>query len=139
MQPVTMTPRLLAELQRLFLPHEPPARPQAEDARADTRATVTDDATAAWADGAGRVRVLALALASETGWAPLAALWQGVQAELDLPAPAIAVDGRGALQLWFSEVRHQTAVFGSLGRVSSMKSTTWRWFSELSVVARLAV
>jgi len=86
-----MTPRLLAELQRLFLPSGSLARPAAEAA----------GLTTAWADARGRVRVLALALASEAGWAPLAAVWQGVQAELDLPAPAIAVDGRGALQLWF--------------------------------------
>jgi hypothetical protein len=36
------------------------------------------------------------------GWEVLARIWHGVQNELDLPAPAIAVSGLDALQLWFS-------------------------------------
>ena len=35
-------------------------------------------------------------------WALLSKVWQGVQAELDLPAPAIAVSGTDGIQLWFS-------------------------------------
>ncbi|MFL6630068.1 MAG: hypothetical protein ACJ8G1_26775, partial [Vitreoscilla sp.] len=54
------------------------------------------------ADAAGRTRALMLEVVQPTGWDALAPLWQGVQAELDLPAPAIAVSGTDGLQLWFS-------------------------------------
>lgn len=76
--------RLDAELQRLYLSpaagHEPPA-------------LVAPD---------GRVRALVLELARPATWTALSAVWQGVQAELDMPAPAIAVSGQGGYQLWFS-------------------------------------
>lgn len=87
-----MTPRLHAELQRLYLPDGAPA--DAPEAPPD-----------AWVDAQGRVRALVLAVAVEAGWLPLAAVWQGVQDEFGLPAPAIAVDGRAGLQLWFSLAR----------------------------------
>ena len=35
-------------------------------------------------------------------WAATARAWRGVQADLDLPAPAIAVSGHDAYQLWFA-------------------------------------
>lgn len=44
----------------------------------------------------------ALVLSATTGWDRLGALWQGVQAEQALPAPAIAVSGSAGYQLWFS-------------------------------------
>lgn len=50
----------------------------------------------------GRVRALVLALAGPADWAPLAPLWQGVQADLGWPPPAIAVNGSDAFELWFS-------------------------------------
>ncbi|MCC2676984.1 MAG: hypothetical protein K0R58_3931 [Ramlibacter sp.] len=52
------------------------------------------------ADAPDRAAVLELAGAG--GWAELAKVWQGVQADLDLPAPGIAVNGSDAYQLWFS-------------------------------------
>ena len=54
------------------------------------------------ADARGRVRAMVLEVAQPTGWDALSEVWQGVQMELELPAPAIAVSGRDALQLWFS-------------------------------------
>ena len=50
--------------------------------------------------GTGRVAVLELSGAG--GWAGLAKAWLGVQSDLGLPAPAIAVNGSDAYQLWFS-------------------------------------
>ena len=47
-------------------------------------------------------RALVLELTQPAGWTQLSAVWKGVQSELDLPAPAIAVSGEDALQLWFS-------------------------------------
>lgn len=70
--------RLQAELQRLF---------GAADAR-----HAKDDETRAAVLGVGRPE----------GWSALSAVWRGVQAELALPAPAIAVDGTDAVQLWFA-------------------------------------
>lgn len=50
----------------------------------------------------GPDRVAVLELAGAGGWAELAKVWQGVQADLELPAPGIAVNGSDAYQLWFS-------------------------------------
>ncbi len=51
---------------------------------------------------ADQARALVLEVVQPTGWDALSPLWQGVQAELELPAPAIAVSGVDAIQLWFS-------------------------------------
>jgi hypothetical protein len=48
------------------------------------------------------VRALVLELARPADWEALGRVWRGVQAELQLPAPAIAVSGTDGLQLWFS-------------------------------------
>lgn len=81
--------RLHTELQRLYA-----ATPIATDAAADTSGPLLS--------AQGLVRALVLELARPADWAVLSRVWQGVQAELDWPAPAIAVSGRDGLQLWFS-------------------------------------
>lgn len=81
--------RLSTEIRRLFLP-------------AETVPTEAASQTLPWADTAGRLRVLVLELARPADWHLLATVWKGVQAELQLPAPAIAVNGTDGLQLWFS-------------------------------------
>lgn len=43
-----------------------------------------------------------MSLSRPADWAALAAVWRGVQSNLDLPAPAIAVNGVDAFELWFS-------------------------------------
>ena len=53
-------------------------------------------------DADGRVRALVIELARPSEWQPLAEVWMGVQTELGLPAPAIAVNGDDGMQLWFS-------------------------------------
>jgi hypothetical protein len=50
----------------------------------------------------GHVRALLLELARPADWDALGAVWRGVQADLQLPAPGIAVSGTDGLQLWFS-------------------------------------
>lgn len=77
--------RLQSELERLYLVGGTPASGTA-------RLTAAD----------GRVRALVLEFAAPAAWPDLSRLWQGVQADLDLPPPAIAVNGRDACQLWFS-------------------------------------
>lgn len=53
-------------------------------------------------DGEAAVRALVLELARPADWPRLAQVWQGVQADLGWPAPAIAVNGVDGYQLWFS-------------------------------------
>ncbi len=81
--------RLQIEFRRLFL--------VTEAAPAGEAITASD-----LVDSEGRVRALVLELASPADWQPLADVWKGVQTELDLPAPAIAINGTDGMQLWFS-------------------------------------
>jgi hypothetical protein len=53
-------------------------------------------------DTEGRVRAMVLGLGRPADWAAVSRVWQGVQADLGLPAPAIAVAGPSGYQLWFS-------------------------------------
>lgn len=80
---------LQSELDRLYLP------------RAQDRVDVAASSTAL-IDRAGRVRAMVIELTRPADWEALSRVWQGVQAELGLPAPAIAVSGVDGLQLWFS-------------------------------------
>lgn len=50
----------------------------------------------------GSTQSLLLEVAAPADWDALGVVWRAVQAELALPAPAIAVSGTDALQLWFS-------------------------------------
>lgn len=84
--------RLHSEFARLFLP-------TADAASATTPLPAT---SAALLDAQGHTRALVLELAAPADWSRLKAVWQGVQADLGLPAPAIAVSGTDGLQLWFS-------------------------------------
>ncbi|HSV79976.1 MAG TPA: hypothetical protein VLK85_12360 [Ramlibacter sp.] len=45
---------------------------------------------------------MVLELTRPASWQFLSRAWQGVQADLGLPAPAIAISGNDAYQLWFS-------------------------------------
>lgn len=55
-----------------------------------------------WIDAQGRVRAMVMELTGPADWEVLSKVWRGVQADLELPAPAIAVSGTDGLQLWFS-------------------------------------
>jgi hypothetical protein len=86
--------RLDTELRRLYLPHLQPGVPQ--------QAEPVTDASPALLDADGQVRALVLELACAAGWDGVAALWQGMQNELELPAPAIAISGQDGYQVWIS-------------------------------------
>ena len=77
--------RLQTQYQRLYLPPTPDA--------AGAPGLIGGD---------GRVRALVLGLRGPADWDTLAPVWRGVQADLALPAPAIAVNGVDAHELWFS-------------------------------------
>ena len=80
--------RLHTELSRLYL--SPPADGQ----------HAVDESRLVDADG--QTRALVLGLARPADWNAMSRVWQGVQADLELPAPAIAVCGADGYQLWFS-------------------------------------
>ena len=83
--------RLQAELNRLFLPHD--SQSECQDPAGEAIRLIDAD---------GRVRTLVVEVAQQAGWDGVAALWHGVQDDLDLPAPAVAVSGIDGYQVWFS-------------------------------------
>ncbi|WP_210542882.1 hypothetical protein [Rhodoferax sp. PAMC 29310] len=62
----------------------------------------TADGVDALIDAQGQVRAMVVDVAQPAGWAAVAALCQGIQDELDLPTPAIAVSGGTGFQVWLS-------------------------------------
>lgn len=85
--------RLQTELQRLYFPHEPAAdTPAATDSGLEL---ITIH---------GQVRAMVVEVAQAAGWDGVASLWQGIQDELELPAPAMAVSGIDGYQVWLSLV-----------------------------------
>lgn len=95
--PHTMT-RLQSEWRRLYGP------PSQADDQAGLGSPDTPPALAEprLIDAQGRVRALVLALGHPADWQAVHQVWLGVQTDLGLPAPAIAVSGQDAYQLWFS-------------------------------------
>ncbi len=83
--------RLHAEWHRLYLPD---AFGPGHDATSLDHAPLVD--------AQARVRALVLELLRPSGWDGLGPVWRGVQADLGLPAPGIAVSGTEGFQLWFS-------------------------------------
>lgn len=83
--------RLQTELRRLYLPHQLQPEGQA-----------SSDADPGLIDASGQVRAMVMEVTQPVGWDGVAALWQGVQVDLELPAPAIAVSGNDSYQVWFS-------------------------------------
>lgn len=81
--------RLQSELTRLYLPTEPAA-------------TAPDDNTLPLADAHGHIRALVLEVARPADWDAASRVWVGVQQDLALPAPGIAISGTEGYQLWFS-------------------------------------
>lgn len=83
--------RLQAQYQRLYLPHT-----------TVTPGTATMHPSHPEPPCEDTVRASVLALRKPADWDTLAPLWRGVQADLAWPAPAIAVNGVDAFELWFS-------------------------------------
>lgn len=81
--------RLQTEFQRLYLPAGTPPTPPGAD-------------VVPWLCPHGHTRAGVLSLARPADWDSLLRVWQGVQADLGLPAPAIAVNGVDGYLLWFS-------------------------------------
>ncbi len=81
--------RLQSELHRLYLP------------RSHAHAEV-DAQRSSLIEPSDKVRSMVMELTRPPSWEILSRVWHGVQTELELPAPAIAVSGLDGLQLWFS-------------------------------------
>lgn len=52
--------------------------------------------------GPGTARAMVLEIAAPADWRRVGEIWRHVQADLSLPAPAIAVNGTDGMQLWFA-------------------------------------
>lgn len=85
---------LIAQLQRLYLPDTPTATLR-------TMLTGEGETNIDLVGPGGQVRALVIELDSRF-WAQSAQLYESVQSELDLPAPAVSVSGSTAYGLWFS-------------------------------------
>lgn len=88
---------LIAELQRLYLAGLAGAPAAALHTMLRGEGGLSVDLVGA----GGRVQALVIELDSGF-WTQAAQLYEGVQAELDLPAPAVSVSGSKAYGLWFS-------------------------------------
>jgi hypothetical protein len=107
-------PRIDREIARLYLPPEPmePMGPleclvqphEAAEGQAAHWRLITSQ---------GLTRTLVLELARPADWSLLGEVWRGVQADLALPAPAIAISGVDAFQLWFSLAEPVDAALGA--------------------------
>ena len=109
--------KLISALQRLYFLHDQQWHSQNLDDGGDlayaaegplTPAIVTKSLAGELTVGlnlvspAGMVRAMVVSFARATDWAQVANLYQAVQDELDLPAPAVSVSGRKGYSLWFS-------------------------------------
>jgi hypothetical protein len=84
-------------------------------------------------DASGRVRAMVMELAGPADWELLSKVWRGVQLDLELPAPAIAVSGTDALQLWFS-LQQPLGAASAAGFLAGLKS---RYLAGLAPAGRL--
>ena len=85
------------------------------------------------ADDAGQARALVMALGGPADWEPLSRVWRGVQLDLELPAPAIAVSGTDAMQLWFS-LLHPVSAARAADFLAGLRS---RYLADLAPATRL--
>ncbi len=102
--------RLHAELRRLYLC--PPQSPSAAGATSPA-----GDLT----------RALVLDVGGPPSWPHLARVWQAVQDEWGLPAPAIAINGKDGHQLWFSLSAPVSRQHGH----AWLKGLQQRWLADL--------
>jgi hypothetical protein len=84
-------------------------------------------------DGSGQVRAMVMELSGPAEWDVLSRVWRGVQADLRLPAPAIAVSGTDALQLWFS-LQAPVSATGAVEFLALLKS---RYLADIAPSTRL--
>jgi len=91
--------KLINELQRLYFLRDPRCPGQA----ADDDCLAGETATALNMIGAdGKVRAMVMSFDRASDWDQVAHVYQAVQSELNLPAPAVSVSGGKAYGLWFS-------------------------------------
>jgi hypothetical protein len=74
------------------------------------------------------LRAAVLELARPADWEALGRIWHGVQADLQMPAPAIAINGSDGYQLWFS-FAEPVAAAQATGFLESLRS---RYLGEIT-------
>lgn len=87
--------RLQVEFDRLYAPVLAD-RPNIDGAEG------VEAAAAGLLSPANEVRALVLDIGRPVNWELVAPLWRGVQEDLDMPVPAVAISGAQSFQLWFS-------------------------------------
>lgn len=92
--------KLSAELQRLYFLPIPQEHRQPSGAGGPTAAAEHGALKLVSPDG--RARALVVGFERGADWEALAKLYQGVQEDLELPAPAVSVSGKSGYRLWFS-------------------------------------
>lgn len=109
--------KLFTQLQRLYLPtpSQWPALTAGDASHAGTPEQLADSLE----DGRymsfplqsadGQVRSMVLRFARTQDWHRLTELFQAIQEDLDLPPPAVSVNGQQGYQLWFSLIQPVTA------------------------------
>jgi len=91
--------KLTRELQRLYFLRDP----QCPSQTPDDDGLVGETATALNMIGAdGKVRAMVMNFERAADWDQLASVYEAVQSELNLPAPAVSVSGGKGYGLWFS-------------------------------------
>lgn len=94
--------KFVQEFQRLyFQPDQPWPGALAPDIPEQSRMDETGLAFDLVSPG-GRVRTLVIDFARAADWASVAGLYQGLQEDLEWPAPAISVSGKAGYRLWLS-------------------------------------
>jgi len=103
--------KLISELQRLYFLPDQQWHSQAPDCLAEGTLTPSivaqglageKDVALDLVGAVGRARGRVLIFERSGDWEQMANLYQALQGELDLPAPAMAVSGKKGFRLWFS-------------------------------------
>lgn len=93
--------KLIEQLRRLYFLPESPLPGQCEASIARSLAG-EKPATFDLVSPEGRVRTLVVAVDQAADWELLAALYQGLEEDLALPAPAVSVSAQAGYRLWLS-------------------------------------
>lgn len=105
--------KLIDELQRLYFSENPKQADDASSITSSEEGSFTPEFIARWLGGEaqarrtlvgadGRVRAMVVGFDKTSDWEAVAGLYQGIQDDLELPAPAISVSGSAGYQLWLS-------------------------------------
>lgn len=94
--------KLIAELQRLYFLPDQQWRNQRSNDAGHTPYPEEAAATLDLVSTNDRVRTMVVGIERPSDWERMSTLFQAIQEDLELPAPAIAISGSAGFQLWLS-------------------------------------